>query len=724
MSNGGSTSVGAFEVEVTFTVQGLDEELHVMEFHGNEGLSSLFSYSIDLACREADLDFSQILGQPASFTLTRAGRERHVHGVVSHFQQRRQGGTFTLYDAVLEPRAFRLDNRVDCRIFQQLTMKDVVSRVLQQHQVEHRFRCKGNQDPPQREYCVQYREADWNFVARLLEEEGYFFFFEHTDSGDHPMVISNDPLVHEEIAGESTLRVSAPDSSSESRERIYQMSYAERVVPGRVALQDYNFQRPDVDFSTDHESEEGEAELEVYDYPGVYSAPENGQNLSQMRQQHNEVLRRGGNGTSDCTRLIPGYTFTLAGHHQSALNDQQYLVTSLVNEGATLTDLDEGRVSAVCNYSNGFTYIPASVPFRPARQAPNPRVMGSQTAVVVGPDGQEIHTNEQGQVKVQFHWDRLGESNDRSSCWVRVAQPWAGDGFGFKFIPRIGHEVVVEFLEGDPDRPLITGSVYNAHNPPPLDLPGQQTRSTIKTRSTPGGDGFNEIRFEDQASAEEIYTHAQRNQTEIVRADHSTTVGHDQTRTVKNHRKATVQDGDDSVTVTTGKRTTKIHAGASLEVETLNRKVEVNTGDYVLATPAGNIKETANKNVAITGNTRGVNIVGKGAGVTITGNQGVGVDIKGRGTTGVNVWGHPKVKITATAEVWAGSKKIELSATKEALVHVGSDKVEITGGNIIINSGNVQISGSTSVELTGGSSKAKLNSTEVKINGPVIKLNT
>ena len=352
-------------------------------------------------------------------------------------------------------------------------------------------------------------------------------------------------------------------------------------------------------------------------------------------------------------------------------------------------------------------------------------MLGSQTAVVVGPDGQEIYTNEQGQVKVQFHWDRLGHQDDQSSCWVRVSQPWAGEGYGFMFIPRVGNEVVVDFLEGDPDRPLITGSVYHVQNPPPLDLPNQQTRSTIKSRSTPNSDGFNEIRFEDQADAEEIYTHAQRNQTEIVRADHSTTVGHDQTRKIKNDRRATIEQGNDFVTVGTGKRVTTVQAGAKLEVKTEDRTVQVRSGDYRLDAMAGNIREKAAKAVSITGSGKGVHIVGRGAGVTVTGSDGPGVDVSGRGKVGINAFGHPKVKVRGGESIYARSPKIEMDASEKVFVHVGeNDKVVITGGNIIIKSGTVHVAGETSLALAGGAGRAQMNATEVKISGPVIKLNT
>jgi len=700
MTAQGSTHAGEHEVQVTFTVQGLDDELHVLNFNGSEALSSLYAYSVDLACREADLDFSQVVGQQALLTISRGDEVRNVQGVVSSFQQQQRGSTFTLYDATLQPRAFRMENRVDCRIFQDLSMKQVVSRVLEQHNVANRWRCRGNQEPEAREYCVQYRETDWNFVCRLLEEEGYTFFWEHTDSS-HTMVISNDRRAHEEISGESTLQFGAPSESSESRERIMRMSYAERVVPGRVALRDYNFQMPHVDLSSDHESGQGEAELEVYDYPGVYVAPEQGQGLSEVRQQENEVRRRGGSGASDCARLAAGFTFTLDGHHQSSLNEQEYLVTSLSCDGTTQTDLEEGRVSAVCDFASSFSYIPAEVHFRPSQVSSRPRVMGSQTAVVVGPDGQEIHTNEQGQVKVQFHWDRLGRQDEQSSCWVRVAQPWAGDGYGFVFIPRIGNEVVVEFLEGDPDRPLVTGSVYHVQNPPPLDLPAEQSRSTIKSRSTPDSDGFNEIRFEDQAGAEELYTHAQRNQTEVVRADHSTSVGNDQSRTVKQNRTATIQEGDDKITVSTGSRTVVVSSG--------------------------NIKELARQAFAVTAQTRGVHIVGRGDGVHVTGDAGPGVSVQGRGEMGVDIGGNPQVKLHGQQMIREEAPKIDIEATTTAVIHVDQEKIQIHDGVITIIGGVVNIGGRTCVNLQGGvgggKGTASLNEGGVQIKGALIKLN-
>ena len=558
------------EVQVTFTVEGIDERLQVLSFNGSEAMSQLYNYDLELSCRSNSLDLSQVVGQQGLLTLTRAGQSRYVHGIVPQIEQQGQGQHYTLYSAVLVPRAGRMNQRADCRVFQNEHIKQVVERVLNQHSVVHRFRCRGNQDPPRREYIVQYRESDWNFVARLLEEEGFFSFFEHTED-EHTLVISNDQQVHSAIAGEGTVRVGNPDQGSQSREVINSMTNAQQMVPGRVALQDYNFQLPSVDFASDDQGEQ-DAELEIYDYPGVYAAPENGSNLSQVRRQRLEVMRSGGQGDSDCMRLIPGYTFTLDNHDRSDLNQQEYLLTRVRHQGATEADLDEGRTTDRCSYTNSFTYISAQTPYRPAQRARQPRVLGSQTAVVVGPEGEEIHTNEHGQIKVQFHWDRLGQRNENSSCWVRVAMPWAGSGFGALFIPRIGHEVVVEFLEGDPDRPLVTGSVYHAQNVPPINLPADKTRSTIKSNSSPGGGGSNELRFEDKAGEEEIYTHAQKDQNEVVENDMSTRVGNDQSISVGNDRSLrvnndeTVSIGNDRTETVAAKESITVSGDRSLTV--------------------------------------------------------------------------------------------------------------------------------------------------------------
>ena len=653
-------------IQVTFSVDGVDETLHVLGFYGTEGISQLFLYNLELACSSNELDFSQVVGRPGVLALTRSNRSRHVHGIVSQFEQRDQGQHYTGYQATLVPRARRLVFRQDCRYFQDVSSRDIVSQLLEDASITNRITCQGGQDPPRREYCAQYRESDWNFISRLLEDDGFCYFFEHTED-DHTLIVANDPQVHEAISGESTINFRAPTQSAASHEHIYDFAYGQQMVSGGVALQDYNFQMPTMDFGSARQGED-DSELEVYDYPGVYQSPELGREASRIRLEQIEATRRGGTGQSDCVRLVPGYTFTLSGHSRSDFNDQDYLVTQLQHQATTQGDLDEGRISDRCLYSNSFRFLRSETPFRPLRESARPRVLGSQTAVVVGPAGEEVYTNEHGQVRVQFHWDREGQNDEQSTCWVRVSQFWAGRGYGAMFIPRIGHEVIVDFLEGDPDRPIITGSVYHAQNVPPLNLPGEATRSTIKSSSSPGGDGHNELRFEDKAGSEELYTHAQKDQIEVVKNNMTTTVGSNRSLSV---------GGAQSVTVG-GDRTLKVKKNEKITV-TEDRKLTVKQNQTV------QIK--GNQDVTIT----------KNYNETVTQKKSSHI----RGNYELKCFSSINTKVSDTYELTCGPT---------------SAKFE--------KNGKVTIEGSTSLELKVGGSYIRIAPAMIDIKSTLVKINS
>ena len=679
------------DVKVSFSAEGLEQQVHVLGFTGSEGISQLFVYQIDLACSSNSVDFDEVVGQPGTLVLERGDKKRYVNGVVANLEQRKKGTNFTHYHVTLVPRAWRLLHRKDCRIFQEKTAKDIVAEVLDDASVEHRFSCQ--QDPPEREFCVQYRESDWHFVSRLLEQEGFFYFFEHTED-EHTLVIGNHSQIHEEISGESTVQFHEPDTTSASEEHVFEFTYSQQVVPGKVTLDDFNYEKATLDLKADEEGDD-DTELEVYDYPGLYTSPEDGSSLSQIRLEEYDVPRRGGAGESDCTRLIPGSIFTLSGHDRSDFNDKEYLLTQVDHVASRKEDLDEGPESERVTYSNSFQYILKETPFRPAQATRQPKVLGTQTATVVGPSGEEIHTDKYGRVKVQFHWDRLGQQDERSSCWVRVSQYWAGPGYGAVYTPRIGNEVVVDFLEGNPDRPLITGRVYNSSNMPPLDLPSNATQSTVKSASSPGGEGFNEIRFEDKAGSEELYTHAQKDQNEKVLNDHSTTVGGSQSRSISGSRSASV-GSDDSVSVSANRSVT-VQENSSLTINAGERKVDVTGGSYNLrvndkdfdARAMGKVHLKANtEGVAIYGHAKGtkvhgygegVQVMGKGKGVSVTGYGGTGVSVKGRsgdvgveiigdGGTGVGILGKPKIVGKAVEDIYLEAKTITLRAGGSVIV--------------------------------------------------------
>ncbi len=661
-------------VQLSFSIDGVDDEFNVLAFYGSEGISRLFSYNLELACRSNSVDLSQAVGRTGLLTITRSSQSRHIHGVVSRIEQRNRGQHYTSYQAHLVPRARRLLLRQDCRYFQDTTSRDIVSQLLSDASITNRITCAGGQDPPRREYCAQYRESDWNFISRLLEDDGFFYYFEHSES-DHTLVIANDAQVHDEISGTSTVEFREPSTTAAAAEHIFELSHSEQMVSGGVAHQDYNFEMPTMDFGTNEEGER-DSELEVYDYPGVYQSPEDGRSVSQIRLQEIESTRRGGKGQSDCTRLVPGYLFTLSGHDRSDLNDQEYLLTEVQHQATTEQDLDEGRATDRCTYSNFFRFIRSETPFRAERSSTRPRVLGSQTAEVVGPPGEEVHTNEHGQVRVQFHWDREGQRNEQSTCWVRVSQFWAGQGYGAMFIPRIGHEVIVDFLEGDPDRPIITGSVYHAQNVPPLVLPDEATRSTIKSNSSLGGGGFNELRFEDKAGEEELYTHAQRDQIEVVEHNMSTSVGCNRSLSVSGNRTETI-GGDEKVTIK-GDRTEEVVKNEKITI-TKDRELQIKQNHTV--------KVDQNQDYVITQNSNE------------TVNQKKSAHVKG--DYSLRCYGSINVKAGNVYELTCGTTKARFE-----------------------KGGKVTIEGGSSIELKVGSSHIRLEPAMIDIKSDLVKINS
>jgi len=528
-------SDAADTVRVSFKLEGVDEELYVLRAEGQEEISRLFSFEVLVAAAADDLDLSKPVGSAAVLTVEGAQGQRHVHAMVRRFEQQESGRDYTVYRVELVPRAWRLLQRRDCRIFQNKTTQQIVAEVLAR--VDVSFRLHGTPRP--REYCVQYRESDWAFVSRLLAEEGMFYFFEHS-AKKHKLVVGNAAQVYPSIAGGESVVFHKPDAMVPNEEQVSGFHLGEEVTSGKVTLSDYNFETPSTDLSVD-KTGELDRDLELYDYPGVFEARGPGRDMARLRMEEAAAGRRRGGGQSNCPRLTPGHVFSLSGHERSDFNNTRMLVTRvahLVEKSGQ--DMEGGALGASCSYDNSFSCMPRSVPYRPPRLVPRPHVRGPQTAVVVGPASEEIYTDKHGRVKVQFHWDRDGKKDDQSSCWVRVAQTWAGPGFGSMFIPRVGMEVVVDFLEGDPDRPLVTGCVYHAQNVTPLVLPGDKTKSTIRSSSSPGGKGFNEITLEDSAGAEQIYVHAQRDLREKIRKFMTTLVGSSQTLSVGYDRKKTV----------------------------------------------------------------------------------------------------------------------------------------------------------------------------------------
>jgi type VI secretion system secreted protein VgrG len=497
----------------------------VVKFSAVEGISSLFKADLTLAF-EDEVSSQEVLGKAGILSLDGADGDRFFHGIVSQFEAAGNKGRYFLYRVKLVPTVWLAGQRRDCRIFQNLNTPDIISLILKDMGLTTDmfvFRLQATYAP--REYCVQYRETDLDFISRLLEEEGIFYFFEFTDD-NHVLVFGDSTVNYQPIAGNAQVVFNAGGEMVSEEESIDQFRRRQQIMPGKYVHTDFNFQKPDLNLKAESVASEYD-KLEIYDHPGDYMAENEGKNLARIRLEQYRMHMDTIQGRSDCIRLLPGFTFNLSGHDTDAFN-AEYLVARVVHNGRQPQVLEEMSAgSEGSSYANTFSGIPGSVTIRPERRTSKPVIEGPQTAVVTGPQGEEIYPDKYGRVKVKFHWDRLSEKNEKSSCWIRVSQPWAGSGWGAMFIPRVGQEVIVNFLEGDPDRPIITGRVYHGTNLPPYELPAEKTKSTLKSKSSKDGQGCNEIRFEDKKGEEELFLQAEKDMNIHVKNDQKNAVGRD-----------------------------------------------------------------------------------------------------------------------------------------------------------------------------------------------------
>jgi type VI secretion system secreted protein VgrG len=551
-------------------------ELGVLEITAFEQLSRPYSAEVTAVARAGvEMDPASALGEEAVLLIHLSATDtRYLHGVVMSFDhwEAEAGADRRRYRIVIAPRFQKLQHRVQSRIFQALTVPQIVKEVLDEVEVECRFALSSHY--AKRDFCVQYRESDLAFVSRLLEEEGIFYWFEHRKDG-HSMVLCDSAPSCPEIPGD-TLVPYREQSGMATTEHVDRFLFRREVRPSVVTLRDFDYLRPALDLTTSAR-ESGEA-LEVYDYPSRtvvnvgddgrerkdfaasahwardLSDQDVGKQRARTRLEELRVAAETAIGSSTSRRLEPGRTFELGGHPVADF-DGQYLILSVKHHAWQPEGLAHAfqRIGDPAQpererYRNEITCLRKGVAFRPTRETPRPVIAGPQTAIVVGLSSEEIHTDEHGRVKVQFHWDRQGNRDEMSSSWIRVSQAWAGPQWGALFLPRIGHEVVVEFTDGDPDRPLITGSLYNGANTPPASLPRQKTQSAIRSASSPGGDGFNELRFEDAAGEEEVFLHAEKYLDIVVENDKTQKVGGNETLTVDKDRSRTIH-GNQSLTV-------------------------------------------------------------------------------------------------------------------------------------------------------------------------------
>src|SRR5919198_2545377 len=450
-----------------------EDVLLLQGFTGSEGISRLFSFDLNLLAETSSIAFNKIVGQRVTIRIDLADEsKRYINGFISRFAQSGSDRRFTHYQAEMVPWLWFLTRTADCRIFQNMTVPDIITKIFKDLGfTDFKNMLEGTFEP--REYCVQYRETDFNFVSRLMEQYGIFYFFEHEEK-KHTLVLANSPNAHRPCPGQEKARCEQLVGAVDEEDVVTSCSMEQELRPGKYALTDYNFETPSTSLAVNVASTVtvgGNGKYEVYDYPGEYLKKGQGERLVKLRMEEEEAPHVVASGAGTCRAFTPGYRFDLVGHYAPKM-DKCYVLTDVQHVASLGDSYAEGRGgNGAASYSNHFTCIPYDVPYRSPRVTPRPIVQGPQTAIVVGPGGEEIHTDKYGRVKVQFHWDREGKRNENSSCWIRVSHPWAGKGWGAVAIPRIGQEVIVDFLEGDPDQPIITGRVYNAEQMPPFGFP-------------------------------------------------------------------------------------------------------------------------------------------------------------------------------------------------------------------------------------------------------------
>ncbi|WP_233958486.1 type VI secretion system Vgr family protein [Pectobacterium versatile] len=564
----------------------------VVDFQLSEALNQPFALSLNLASPLPGIDFGAVLDQPCELLVWYEGElQRRVSGIISAFAQGDTGFRRTRYQAEVRPALWRLGLRTNARIFQAQKPEAIIGALLEEAGItDYAFALRN--EHAVREYCVQYRESDLAFITRLAAEEGMYFFYEF-EEGKHRLVFADDAGA---LAKGPELFFNLATQGLSEGAYVRRFRYAEAVRTAEVALKDYSFKTPAYGLLHNKMSGELEHQRESYqhfDYPGRFKQDPSGKAFTGYRL---DALRAGamtGSGESNAAELMPGSSFTLTEHPNLALNIAWQLV-AITHSGQQPQALEEESGGEPTTYSNSFEVVKASTTWR-ADLPYKPMVDGPQIATVVGPAGEEIYCDQYGRVKLQFPWDRYGASDDQSSCWVRVSQGWAGGQYGLIAIPRIGHEVIVSFLEGDPDQPIVTGRTFHATNPSPYPLPANKTRTSIRT-STHKGAGFNELRFEDQAGQEEVFIHAQKDMNTVVLnnrstgvgVDHAENVGRDQVSVIGRHQILNVVENQG--TEIQGAQKVIIGAGREIEV-TMNDKLTV-TGNITITSTGGNIELT------------------------------------------------------------------------------------------------------------------------------------
>jgi len=572
---------------------------------GTEGISQPFRFSLSMRGSSTSLDASTIVGASVTVTLKLGtGASRYFNGICSRFLHIGGDREFSAYSAEIVPKLWLLTLSRGRTIYQNKTAAEIIKAVLGEFGVSFSDKLKGTYTA--REYCVQHDETAFEFMSRLMEEEGIFYFFTFAD-GAHTMVLADATSAHVDCTGAAALKFHPAANTRERIDMVQRFEFESRLVAQKFTLNDYDFEKPSTALKGENSGTAGKGTQ--YEFPGGKKAVADHNARAKLRVEAQQVQAAISRGQSFCYALTAGTKFTLSGHPRAALN-AAHVVRSVTHSASNE------------HYSNSFETFPATVPFRPPRITPRPRVAGSQIATVVGPSGEEIWTDKHGRIKVQFAWDTVGKKDDTASCWVRVSQTWAGQGWGALFLPRIGQEVVVSYVDGDPDRPLVTGSVYNGEKTPPVTLPSMSTQSTIKSRSAKKGAAGNEIRFEDKKDAEEFYFHAQKDMKVEIENMLTTTIK-------KSHETHTLDEGNRTIEVKKGTETHKVKGTRTLEIT--GNESHTNKADFKQEVKGNyELKVTGNLVIDVTGSItfKGAKDVTLKAGTTLKAEAGTALTNK------------------------------------------------------------------------------------------------